>query len=339
MARKKRRVNQHIMEDESYRIIKKLIPKEWVIREFNRPDYGIDLIIELFEEIDNKTFETLGEFIYVQVKSSEQIPISTEKIYGVQNAAKGKLVQDRSKYANLDIVKYRYDTNSIYTIQSLGASVSVLLFFVDIQSEDVYFINMNDYIDKIILPQKLYYVDYGTLTIKIPTLNNLKNSAISSTALGIYGKRSKLLAAFSKFNYQRNELSYVLGIKFWPVYTYRDTLEKDMTEKEIYDLAVFFIMQNEDLDIWKYRSWRVLPEVKKEMELLKRYLKDHQPQWDKARNDIIMLWQRLTSLNVMYEDLIRELYLPKMISLMTSYPYPPEIIEGKIVNPTSKGKA
>jgi len=93
MVRKKQRVSQHIMEDASYHIIKELIPKEWVIREFNRPDYGIDLIIELFEKIDDKTYETLGEFIYVQVKSSEQLPISTEKIYRVGNVAKGKRVR------------------------------------------------------------------------------------------------------------------------------------------------------------------------------------------------------------------------------------------------------
>ena len=327
MVRRKQRVTQHIMEDASYRIIQKLIPKEWVIREFNRPDYGIDLIIELFEKMDDKTYETLGEFIYVQVKSSDQLPISTEKIYGVGNVAKRKWVLDRSEYANLDIVKYSYDTNSIYTIQSLGASVSVLLFLVDLQSEDVYFINMNDYIDKIVLPQKPDYVNQGTLTIKIPTLNTLKNHQVSSAALQLYGKRSKLLAAFSKFSYQRNELSYALAIKFWPVYTHRETLEKEMITTEIYDLVVFFIMQNEKLDIWKYEFWRVLPDAKREMTALREYLQGDLKEWNKARNDIIILWQRLTNLGTMYEDLIREWYLPKMISLWTSYPDLPETIK------------
>ena len=36
MAKKKRRVYQHIMEDESYQIIKKHIPKEWVIPALRR---------------------------------------------------------------------------------------------------------------------------------------------------------------------------------------------------------------------------------------------------------------------------------------------------------------
>ncbi|SDF95605.1 protein of unknown function [Pedobacter terrae] len=331
MARKKQRVNQHIMEDESYQIIKDLIPREWVIREFNRPDYGIDLIIELFDKVDDHTYETLGEFIYIQVKSKEKIPITTEKIYSVGNVAKGKWNQDKSEYINLDLVKYSFDTNSIYTIHSLGASVSVLLFYVDIQSRDVYFINMNDYIDKIILPQKPKYATQLTLTVKIPVLNNLKNSIISSTALKLYGKRSKLLAAFTKFNYQRNELSYAFKIKFWPVITYRDTLEKDLkvTEREVYELAIFFIKQIEILDIWNYEAWLVLPDAKQEMIKLKNYLQSDSLEWDKARNDIIMLWQKLTNLGSMYEDLIREWYLPKLIGLLTSYPDIPEIIKSK----------
>jgi len=332
MARKKQRVGQHIMEDGSYQIIRDLIPKEWVIREFNRPDYGIDLIIELFEKVDDKTYETLGEFIYVQVKSSDEIPVTTEKIYDVGNVAKGKWNQDKSEYANLDVVRYSYDTNSIYTIQSLGASVSVLLFYVDIQTKDVYFINMNDYIDKIILPEKPDYANQVTRVVKIPALNNLKNNVISSNALRLYGKRSKLLAAFSKFNYQRNELSYAFKVKFWPVITYRDTIEKDLkvTEKEVYELAVFFIMQIEILDIWDYEAWLVLPDAKREMIQLRKYLQGETVEWDKARNDIILLWQRLTNLGTMYEDLIREWYLPKLISLLTSYPDAPELIKTKL---------
>lgn len=331
MARKKQRVRQHIMEDESYEIIKDLIPKEWVIREFNRPDYGIDLVIELFNKVDDKSYETLGEFIYVQVKSTETIPVTSERIYGVGNVAKGKWKQDKTEYVNLDVVKYAFDTNSIFTIQSLGASVSVLLFYVDIKSKDVYFINMNDYIDKIILPSRPNYSSQQTLTIKIPALNNLKNNAISLDALRLYGKRSKLLAAFTKFNYQRNEFSYAFKTKLWPVITYKDTLEKDLevTETEVYELAIFFISQIEILDIWDYEPWPVLPDARQEMLALKKYLQSDSKEWSKARNDIIMLWQRLTNLGTMYEDLVREWYLPKLISLLTSYLEVPEIIKTK----------
>ena len=43
MAHKKQRVIQHIMEDKSFQVIKDCLPKEWVIREFNHPDYSVDL--------------------------------------------------------------------------------------------------------------------------------------------------------------------------------------------------------------------------------------------------------------------------------------------------------
>ena len=59
MTRKKPRVFQHIMEEDSYKIIRNLIPKEWVIRELNRPDYGIDLVVELSNIIDDDVSETL----------------------------------------------------------------------------------------------------------------------------------------------------------------------------------------------------------------------------------------------------------------------------------------
>ena len=54
MAHKKRRVTQHIMEDESLKLVQKILPKEWVIRDY-KPDYGIDISIELFEPVENST--------------------------------------------------------------------------------------------------------------------------------------------------------------------------------------------------------------------------------------------------------------------------------------------
>lgn len=242
MAKKKQRVFQHIMEDESYQIIKKLIPKEWVIREFNRPDYGIDLVIELFDKIDEQITETLGEFIYVQVKSVKHLKVKSEKIYPVGNVAKGKWKEDKSEYAEIDVVKYIFDTNSIFTIQTLGGSVSVLLFLVDIESENVYFICVNDYIDKIILPKNPKYTEQESYTITIPTLNNLVNKEISNNALKFYGKRAKLLSAFSKFSYQKNELSYLLGVKDFPIITYREELEKNkiIAQNEIIEQVLFF---------------------------------------------------------------------------------------------------
>lgn len=329
MSKKKRRVFQHIMEDESYQIIKRNIPKEWVIREFNRPDYGIDIVIELFDKIDDEISETLGEFIYVQVKSVKTLTVASEKIYNVENVAKGIWKEDKSEYIKLDVIKYVFDTDSVYTIQSLGGSVSVLLFVVDISTEDVYFICLNDYIDKIILPKNPDYSNQSSHTITIPTLNKLQNTDISNNALKFYGKRAKLLSAFSKFSYQKNEIAHVLGFKFFPIWTYRDELEKNKEYPidEIATMLLYFITQIEDLDIWTHSGWAVLPEAKKDLMKIKLALQGNNGDWESLKEKIIVLWHQLTNLGTMYEDICREWFLPKTISLMTSYPSLPEIIK------------
>ena len=316
MARKKQRVLQHIMEDKSYDIIKRHIPSHWVIREFNRPDYGIDLVIELFEKIDDRTSETLGEYIYVQVKSVQSLKVSTEKAYPVYNVAKLPWKEDRSEYVEIPVVKYSFDTNSIYTIQTLGASVSVLLFLVDISLEEVYFISINDYIDRIILPKLPNYVNQGSYTLKIPTINCLSNIEISDCALNFYGKRAKLLSAFSKFNYQRHELEFKINLK--------DTDFCSLVEQTLY-----FIGQIENFDIWRYGGWAILSETLLEIQNLKSILQKKDLKNGSDIAQILIMWQRLTNIGNIYEDLCREWFLPKFAGAISSYPNYPQIIKAK----------
>jgi hypothetical protein len=328
MTRKKQRVLQHIMEDESYEIIKSQIPRHWVIREFNRPDYGIDLVIELFEKIDENVAETLGEFIYVQVKSIKDLDIKQETIYEVGNVAKGVWTENKKSYTKLEVVKYPFDTNSIFTIQSLGGSVPVMLFVVDLKSREVYFICLNDYIDKIILPKNPNYAEKGSLTITIPVLNKLSSQDISNNALKFYGKRAKLLAAFSKFSFQKNEIKHIFGYKDYPIWTYRDELEKGKMYKpnEIKAHLLYFISQIESLDIWEHKEWQVLPQAKRDLIAIKELLQKQEIDLATVEDRVIVLWHQLTNLGTMYEDLCREWFLPKFISLLTSYPTMPEII-------------
>lgn len=299
-----------------------------MIREFNRPDYGIDLVIELFELIDKDIAETLGEFIYVQVKSVQELQLKQETIYQVGNVTKGVWKENRKSYTKLEVVKYPFDTTSIFTIQSLGGSVPVLLFVVDIKNRETYFVCVNDYIDKIILPQNPKYTEQGSLTFSIPSLNKLSNFDISNNALKFYGKRAKLLAAFSKFSFQKNEINHIFGYKDYPVWTYRDEIEKSKQYKpdEIKTQLLYFISQIEDLDIWLHNDWQVLPQAKIDLEQIKTLLKKDEIDWKIVKDRVIVLWHQLTNLGTMYEDICREWFLPKMISLMTSYPTMPDII-------------
>jgi len=332
LVRKKQRAFQHIMEEQSYDIIKRQIPKHWVIREFNRPDYGIDLVIELFEIIDEDIAETLGEFIYVQVKSALEIEEKVEKIYEVANVAKGAWTENRNEYASIEVVKQSFDTNSIYTLQSLGGSVSVLLFVVDIKKEEVYFVSMSDYIDKIVLPKSPDYTEKKSLTITIPALNKLSNQKISDNALRFYGKRAKLLAMLSKVSYQKNEIGYLFGFRDYPVWTYRDEMEKDKKyeKEEIKVQLLYFISQIEELDIWDYEGWEVLQVAAKNISAVRQLLELGQVNWDEITEKVIVLWYKLDNLGKMYEELCREWFLPKMLGLISSYPPDIEIIIEKI---------
>jgi hypothetical protein len=330
MAQKKQRVFQHIMEDESYLIIKDKLPKNWVIRDFNRPDYGVDIVIELFEEISTGVSEILGEYIYVQVKSVQELEIKKEKVYPVENVAKGNWKENKSEYFEIEVIKFVLDTDSIYSVQSLGASIAFLLFVVDLKTRNVYFICLNDYIDKLLLPKKPNYSKQGTVTITIPKLNILSENLVCRFALEFYGKRSKLLSAFAKFAYQKNELSYLLKYKDFPIVTIRDEMTKNdiVSEKDIKRQVLFFIEQIERLDIWKYRSWEVLPLSKKELIELKDSL-NKENNFKVSIERILITWHRLTNLCNMYEELAREWFLPKFLSFMTSYPDTPESIKKK----------
>lgn len=327
MVHKKQRVFQHIMEDESFQIIKDCLPKQWVIREFNHPDYGVDLVIELFEPVNERICETLGEYLYVQVKSVQELEIKKEKIYPVGNVAKGNWKEDKSEYIEVDVVKFVLDTNSIYTIHSLGSSISFILFVVDIKTKGVYFICLNDFIDKILMPRNPSYTNQGSVTITIPTLNQLSDKTISRFALEFYGKRAKLLSAFAKFAYQKNELTYLLKYKDYPIITMRDEIgNASVSEIDIKRQVLFFIEQIEDLDIWNYKAWEVLPESKKELMDLKNKINEGEDLKSLIQK-ILITWHRLTNLSNMYEELAREWFLPKFLSFMISYPNMPDVIK------------
>ncbi len=83
----KRRPEQHITGETGVSILKDIFPKEWVVREYV-PDYGIDLDVELFEDIGDKTYRTLGEHILFQVKGTKELIKKTITLYSRMNVEK-----------------------------------------------------------------------------------------------------------------------------------------------------------------------------------------------------------------------------------------------------------
>lgn len=64
-----KRIDTHIKESDSWKILKNHIPAKWIIREVSERDYGIDCYIELV----NNDNEVAGDLLSGQLKGTERI--------------------------------------------------------------------------------------------------------------------------------------------------------------------------------------------------------------------------------------------------------------------------
>src|SRR3954462_2589462 len=111
MAESKKRSEQHLIDADGIALLKSQLPRHWVIREY-RPDYGIDFSVEIFGEkaIEANSYETLGEHIFIQLKSTKTCVIKPMKVYGRGNVEKGP--EQRSEdgtYEEIDTVRIPLD--------------------------------------------------------------------------------------------------------------------------------------------------------------------------------------------------------------------------------------
>lgn len=90
----------------------------------------------------------------------------------------------------------------------MGSAVPVLLVIVDIINKNAYYVCLNDYIEKVIIPINPNYTRQESLVINIPESNIIKSTK-DILPIKWYAKRAKLFALFSKANYQRSELNYM----------------------------------------------------------------------------------------------------------------------------------
>ena len=149
MSQGKQRSKLQITGDRAVGILKNLFPTEWIIREYS-PDYGIDLAIELFEKFDDN-YITTGEHVYFQVKGTEKLDKGKLEIYERINVEKAYIEKDF--YKEIEVVKFSVDTALLGTVERMGSAVPVLFMVVDI----LYFVGLNDYIEKIIIADNPNY--------------------------------------------------------------------------------------------------------------------------------------------------------------------------------------
>ena len=321
----KKKTLSHLIENESIKIIEKKLPSYWTIRNY-KPDYGLDLAVEVFEETsDGNDYETLGEHFFIQVKGTKNISKISKKIKSEYNNVekKGLYEELRDETKEIEVIKFEIETSELYTIERMGSSIPVFLFLVDINSEVIYFICLNDYIDKVITPHDPEYLNKKNKVIYIPTNNIIDEHGID--ALRFYSQRSKMYSFFIEAEYQRNEMKYI-------------------NDEDLHKVYRYFIDRLLRHDVWKCKvKWPLMESYHKKLLILKE--KGTLPEvenleYDERNDDEIwtigysnkefkfkdamlymnirMLWDGLASICHVYEEDCREWFLPTYYNVCIS---------------------
>jgi len=323
MANAKRRPFQHVMEEDSIDLLKANLPPHWVVRQY-KPDYGIDLVVEVFDVVDEARgmSETLGEHFFIQLKSVQSTkfheiivkPRLNVELYplGAETAAvdmdqpwietAGRASTDQ---ASIQVVKHQLETSELVTIQSMGSGAVVLLVVACLDLKRTFFVCLNDYIDKVLLPEDARYASQGSKVINIPVSNEFERTPRGNTALRFLAKRAKLYSAFQKFNFQYGTLQYFGNA---PAAILRQSL------------SVFTEVIKRQ-QIWSdMEMWGIIGFYRARLEGFEELLAD--PAIDKAclYIEALDLWRCLSLLSRNFEEICREWHLPTYFSFALASP-------------------
>lgn len=121
MAKAKQRSEQHLIDEKGQLLLKSVLPKHWVLREY-RPDYGLDYALEIFSPLSSAlkyiTCETLGEHIFIQLKSvstTETKPCQLFRRYNVEKQSE-QLMKDQP-VGVLDTIRFPLETSELVTVE------------------------------------------------------------------------------------------------------------------------------------------------------------------------------------------------------------------------------
>jgi hypothetical protein len=144
----KQRTEEHLIDADGERLLRASLPRHWVLREY-RPDYGLDFALEVFkvptEECrDHNRYETLGEHLFVQLKSSTSVRRGSLKLYGRHNVEKSREVLDSDDLVGeTETIRFSLETTELVTIQRMGAAIPVLLVIADVTANRCFFVCLN----------------------------------------------------------------------------------------------------------------------------------------------------------------------------------------------------
>ncbi len=329
MTEAKKRSEQHLIDADGERLLRSLLPRHWVLREY-RPDYGLDFALEIFRQpttstTKHATYETLGEHLFIQLKSMASTSSLPLQLYGRGNVEKQpETLQMSDPVGTLDTIRFSIETSELVTIERMGVGVPVLLVLADTSTSKCYFVCLNDYIDKILIPRHGNYSNKASRTIHVPILNEIRNTVVGESALRWYAKRPKLYAAFQRFIFQAAELDYarnsaegatmaryfasrIEDYDFW-----HDTEMWGLIEH--YGEALSRFIATGKPDLMKIDSAAILRMTNGDADEAQRLEKHFQSQ------DVRELWRMLSVLPRNYEDVCREWFIPTALGFVSSYP-------------------
>jgi len=328
MDESKQRSEQHLIDADGEKLLRSVLPRHWVLREY-RPDYGLDFSLEIFATGQDKakgpkTYQTLGEHLFIQLKSVQKADPKKLVLHGRMNVEKEPEKPNKDDVVGeIDTVRFSLETSELVTVERMGIGVPVLLVVADLSTSKCYFVCLNDYVDKILIPRHGDYTKKSSRTIHVPTSNDLAKAVPGLVALRWYAKRAKLFAAFHRFAYQEHELQY------------------ESNFEELQTRATYFASKIARYDFWddtemcgligmyggyvrKYLETGKIGLTTTDVAKLYEHLGDVDEEQlallkdQFAASEIGQLWRLLATLPKTYEDVWREWFLPTSLGFLTS---------------------
>ena len=351
MARKKQRVIQHEMEEQSRAVVRQLLPWGWVVHDYV-PDYGIDVLVEVFRRREDGGWprggaEVAGEWFLGQIRSTGCSSIRKLDVRTGRTGKTGKRAKNSRKVdggLEVEVLSCRVETSLLLTVQAMGSGVPVILFLVTLDTKRVYFVCLNDVIDKCIVPSDYAFAEKKTKTIYVPIVNEISTDMVSLEPLKFLAKRAKLYAAFCRFAYQEREVKRLVEVI---------NCSADFGDRALaVDTLLHFVSDVKRYDFWENMNlWQAIPRVYAEILRVERLLGDVRRGggpvlWelvgDQRRSrgpakrsqmaetgememmvamvgaEVDATWSQLTNLNGLYEEVCRQWFLPTEFAVLAS---------------------
>jgi hypothetical protein len=290
----KKRTEQQIAENQSFAIIGRLIPREWVIHDY-APDYGIDAIIEIFSRDPSNAAVcvSLGEVLFLQVKATRRATTAIRAVPNRYNVAKRPFTELGGS-TDLEVVAYSMDARLLETVQTMGPAQPVLLLLVSLEDETIYFLCLNDYVDKVLVPEHRDWLNQDTVTIHIPARNRILRQGEDFEPFEIYSQRAKLYAAVNVFSFQLHELERSPSI----------------------EMIQHFLDGIMHYDVWTRRiTFNAIHESYRMLNELKSHIESRDCAEEIIVRNALLTWGVLANLGRMMEDIWRENYLPTYLGI------------------------